>query len=123
MDPRHEPIKQEILNQLIAAINLYLKENTDTFLQNSVLQQQLKKICQAIYACLKVPLQIEEIFSAKNLLSIDVVYLPEIRDALDKQALQQDIFLSLMQALSTLSTEDQDFNQRIKQIVSHSHSR
>jgi len=78
MDSRHQSIEQELLNNLVYTINHYIVDNIDDFIEQDDLQAEFKEISFHIYAYAKQWVDIEGIFSKKNLLSIDTVLLPEV---------------------------------------------
>lgn len=99
MDSRHESLKTGLLNQIIAAINLYIQTDTDTLVANDILRETIQKICSQIYAYLGVSVDTEEILSKKNLLSINTVFLPTVTDPEASKILNDQEFLKLMDML------------------------
>lgn len=97
MDPRHESFKQGLLNHIINTINLYIRDNTDAIVQSPFLLNAVRGICKRIYAYLGVPVDVDEIISRQNLLSIDVVMLPAVEDPEAGKILNEDDFLHLLE--------------------------
>ena len=81
MDSRHESEEQEILNELIDSINIYILDNLDEILVRESLLEDIKSVSRSIYAYAQISIDVEDYLSKKNFLSIDVVCLPKINDA------------------------------------------
>lgn len=86
MDPRHESLEQELLNDLINLLNQYIQEQTDELLEKPELCKELKEIADYIYSHVKLNVEVDEIFSKKNFLSIDIVPLPFLGEEMLMQA-------------------------------------
>ncbi len=110
MDARHEPLQQEILNQLISKMNDYIKDNIDELVSNKILQDQIKAICKLIYYYSKLEVDIDGILSKHNLLSTDVVFFPAISE-IENQISLEDDFAKLIAMIKSIVKQDKPSNQ------------
>lgn len=99
MDTRHESLKEGMLNHIITTVNAYIQSNTDTLVTNPVMRSTLQDICRRIYAYLGVNVDVSDILSKKNLLSIDTVMLPIIPDPEGNRILNDTGFMMLMKEI------------------------
>ncbi len=125
MDARHEPFQQEILNQLITTINIYIKNNTDKLVITATLHKAIKDICRHIYLYSKRDVDVDGILSKHNLLSIDVVFFPLV--VVENNILSDTDFNQLMLIIHSSINQDpsfhvseKDFIQQIDQIIQQS---
>lgn len=105
MDPRHEFLEQEMLNELISTINRYIHEHTDEILEKPKLCKEMQEISACIYNHAKLPVDLDGIFSKRNFLSIDVVSLPLLDDMTLSQALHsvEDVTIVIKQIQSIIT--------------------
>jgi len=80
MDVRHESSNKVLLNHLIQYMNNLIHHQTDTLVKDEHWQQHLVSLSKAIYLFTGMNVDYDHIWSNKNLLSIDVVLLPEVHD-------------------------------------------
>lgn len=80
MDSRHETREQELLNELIEGINIYILDNLDEIIIRDKLLNDMKIISRCIYAYANMPVNVDDFISRKNLLSVDVVHLPKLAE-------------------------------------------
>lgn len=105
MDVRHETSKEAIINQLIQYMNQLILSQTDALAKNDKWRNHLMILCQSIYLFTGMPVEHEKILSNKNLLSIDVVLLPEIHNIssviISNQERYQVMYAALIAELNT----------------------
>lgn len=91
MDPRHQSIAQETLNELVDLINKYVRDSTDEVLAKQELHNDMRKISKYIYQYADMKVDVDGILSTKNILSIDTVLLPNLDKVLiqDKNSFMQ----------------------------------
>lgn len=82
MDPRHQSSDEYIFNEIIAAVNHYITDHVDYLcdMRNKKIRRYIKQVCQSVYEYAGVSVDIDAILAKKNLLSIDVVLFPYVRD-------------------------------------------
>jgi len=80
MDSRHITLAQQISNEIIKFINRYVQDNTDDILLQHDLVEDIKDISKCLYEYADMTVDVENIFSKKNMLSIDTVFLPYIEE-------------------------------------------
>jgi len=100
MDPRHESLKQAVLNHLIQSINQYLIDHTDQLVKNEFVLNEIAAITKPIYHYLGMNINSDEILSKHNLLSIDVVLFPIATDPEADKKLNDAEFGNLISMLS-----------------------
>jgi|GEM_PF-5346697 hypothetical protein len=103
MDSRHESFKEGLLNHLINVINGFVQANTDSILANELLCGKISDICERIYEYLGVNIDIEDILSKHNLLSIDVVLFPTIADPEAGKILRETDFRNLISEIRLIT--------------------
>ncbi len=115
MDSRYQPLCIMLANQFIELVNFHLRHNLDAYLKNPEFQRQLQDLCHELYACFNLQSQynIQEWLMVQNLLSKELISLPEIEAELayykmDTQRFQQ----WLERALKTQFCE-KDFNHLV----------
>lgn len=102
MDSRHESFKEALLNKIITLINVYIQNHTDQYIENTLLQTQIHRICQQIYQYLGMQVDVSGVLSKHNLLSVDVVLFPLIADTESNQILSDQGFKKLMEDIRQL---------------------
>lgn len=107
MDSRHESFKQGLLNHLIIAINTYIQNNTDSFIGDEYVQNNIAKICDQIYHFFGVTVDIYGVLSKHNLLSIDVVLFPTVSDPEASKILKESDFIKLIEHIEVITTSHQ----------------
>lgn len=80
MDPRHESLSQEMLNQFIHLMNNYVRQNTDEVVTHDRLREDMKRMALYIYDYAHMRVDVEAMLSKKNLLSVDIVPLPSVNE-------------------------------------------
>lgn len=80
MDSRHESFEQETMNQCIELMNDYICKNTDELASKESLREDMRIISQYIYHFSHLPVDVDAVFSKKNLLSVDIISLPLIEE-------------------------------------------
>lgn len=78
MDSRHEIIEEEMLNELIDGINIYILDNLDEIIVRERLINDMKTISRYIYEYAHMKVNVDDFLSKKNFLSIDIVHLPKV---------------------------------------------
>jgi hypothetical protein len=116
VDSRHESLDQEVLNHLICCINNYVKNNLDEIVVNDHLLNEMKIISQYIYGYVQMPLDLEHLFSKKNFLSIDIVFLPLIDEVNNEN--QHNLRMLIANISSTINGKGSSgFYNDIKKIL------
>jgi len=111
MDSRHESLEQEILNELIDGINIYILDNLDEIIVRDKLLDDMKAISKCIYDYAEMPVDVDDFLSKKNFLSIDLVHLPKLNDeAAFKTFATKNDFAKIVEDIDTVicvrNTED-----------------
>ncbi|HVE44978.1 MAG TPA: hypothetical protein VNC84_07625 [Gammaproteobacteria bacterium] len=128
MDARHEPIEQEVFNQLISLINCYIRENVDDIVTHQFLREDFREMLSAIYHCADMFVDIDGLLSIKNFLSIDIVPLPVIGEFQvsslleNKKEFEQaiDTIQSIIKQRKVFYRAGRDFYQQAESILANS---
>ena len=123
MDPRHETLAQEISNELIISMNKYIQENLDEVLLDQELCENMQLIGQLLYFHADMQIDIEQIISKKNFLSLYTVFLPLIEQTplLTKKSLidlSQLLDQIALIAESNLESDNAEFYENILKCLS-----
>jgi hypothetical protein len=102
MDVRHETSRELVINNLIQYLNQLILSQTDALAKDEKWREHLVMLCKTIYSFTGMTVDYEHVFSNKNLLSIDIVLLPESHNISTMILNNQDRFNSMV---STLITE------------------
>jgi hypothetical protein len=127
MDARHITLAQQISNEIIQFINRYVQDNTDDILSQHDLLEDLKEISKCLYEYADMTVDVESIFSKRNILSIDTVFLPHIEEGnLYKQRNTVDYMEFIEHVKSHVSDRESegndDFYDHVFKILSRHHS-
>ncbi len=120
MDPRHESLEREILNQLIMIVNRYIEENIDDLLNDEIIQREIKTICKMIYGFVGMNIDVDGFLSKHNLLSIDVVLFPLLANVAESRFHSSEKFPDLIAHLKMLIDEHEEMdelNENIERIL------
>ena len=110
MDSRHESLEQEILNELIESINIYILDNLDEIIVRDRLLEDMKDISRCIYNYAEMEIDVDEYLSKKNILSIDIVHLPKLNGETSRIFARKNDFAKIVADISSVvcvnNTED-----------------
>lgn len=115
MDSRYQPLCIMLANQFIGLVNLHLRHNLDTYLKNPELQSQLQELCHELYACFNLQSQynIREWLSVQNLLSKELIALPNIETELTHYKMDEPRFQQWLEWALKTQFSEKDFNYLI----------
>lgn len=106
MDARHESFKQDVINHLLTLVNQYVAEQTDHLVADSDCLAEISHLCEPIYDYVGIDVDVHNILSKHNLLSIDVVLFPHVDDPEASQSLSEAGFKKLIAQIKLALTSN-----------------